>query len=142
MRASPPIIAILLCATAALAHSDVKSPQVLARMHGMEAIAEATKTVGLMVKGETPFDIVAARAALAQIARHAADIPAQFRDRADDPKSEARETIWTNWDHFVAEAEALAAIAVSAEVREKDHLRAIVEQISATCRSCHSAYRE
>ena len=142
MRAFPTILVTLLGATAVLAHSGVQNPEVLARMQGMERIAEATKALGLMVKGQAPFDIAAAQAALAQIERHAADIPAQFRDRADDPKSEARETIWTNWDHFVSEAEALAAIAASAEVRERDQLGAIVEQIGATCRSCHTAYRE
>lgn len=141
-RAFPTIVAALFGATAVLAHSGVQNPEVLARMQGMERIAEATKALGLMVKGQAPFDDEAARAALAQIERHAALIPEQFRTNADDPKSEARETIWTNWDDFVAEAEALVAIAASADVRERDQLGATVERISATCRSCHAAYRE
>ncbi|WP_413717590.1 c-type cytochrome [Silicimonas sp. MF1-12-2] len=141
-RAFPTIIVTLLGATAVLAHSGVQNPVVLARMQTMEKIAEATKALGGMAKGQTPFDAGAARAALAQIEQHAAIIPQQFRTDADDPKSEASDTIWTNWDDFVKTSEELVTIAATAEVGDLDQLRASLGKIGANCKSCHADFRE
>jgi len=141
-RAFPTIIVTLLGATAVLAHSGVQNPEVLLRMQTMKKIAEATKALGGMAKGQTPFDAGAARAALARIEQHAAEIPEGFRTEADDPKSEARETIWTNWDEFVRKSEELVTIAATAEVSDLDQLRASLGKIGANCKSCHTDFRE
>ena len=103
---------------------------------------EATKALGGMAKGQTPFDAGAARAALAQIEQHAAFIPQQFRTDADDPKSEASDMIWTNWDDFVKTSEELVTIAAKAEVGDLDQLRVSLGKIGANCKSCHADFRE
>ncbi len=143
MRKDITALALTLAFTgAALAHSGVKDPKVKAWMANMELIAEQTKLIGDMAKGAAAFDADAAEAALALIAARAEEIPDLFADEADDPKSEARPAIWTQWDDFESEAASLVEIAANAEVETLDDLRIALRDLGATCKSCHGTYRE
>lgn len=133
----------LLAATAALAHQGVQDPEVQDRMEGMKAIGDATKVMGEMVRGNTPFDAAAVRAAAAEIEREALRIPALFESAAEDPLSEALPAIWENWDDFAAKAEGTAAAArQAAGVSDVEALRAALSGLADSCKACHEPYRE
>ena len=141
-RTASLLIVAALCASAALAHTGVQNPAVKARMHGMEDLARATKTLGRIAKGEAAFDPETVAASLDDIKDHAAAIPGLFETPAQDPKSEARGVIWTNWDDFVERSDALVAAAATARVGGPDDLRAALDRIGGACKSCHENYRE
>ncbi len=115
----------------------------MARMDAMSAVGDATKTIGQMAKGETPFDVAKLHAAAADIAARAAEVPALFKDPADDPKSEALPTIWERFGDFTKDAEAMeaAAEAITA-VTTPDALGPALRTLGATCQSCHEDFRE
>lgn len=137
-------LALGLSATAALAHEGVQNPAVMARMDGMSAIGDATKLLGRMAKGETPFEAEAARGAAATIADHAAEVPALFEAPEDDPKSEAKPLIWQDYADFTDKAGALEAAAADAagSIAAAEDLRPALAAIGETCKACHERYRE
>lgn len=136
--------AILIAATSALAHQGVQNPAVMARMQAMSVIAENMKTLGTMARGATAFDAEAARAAAAAIADQAAAIPGLFEANESDPESEARPEIWTSFEDFRARASELENIAagLSGSIAAPEDLGPAVGSLGASCRSCHSTYRE
>ena len=136
--------AILVAATSALAHQGVQNPVVKARMAAMSAIAENMKTIGMMARGATAFNAEAARDAAAAIADHAAAVPGLFEANETDPKSEARPEIWTDFEDFGAKAAELESIAarLSTSIAGPEDLGPAMGSLGASCRSCHSVYRE
>ena len=144
MKRSLTLCVICLVASAAFAHEGVKNPAVKARMDSMSAIADNMKTLGTMAKGQIDFDAAIARAAATKIAGHAAETPTLFEPQETDPKSEALPAIWANFDDFSVKARELETIAqnVSVTLSTPDDLKAALGQMGATCKSCHSAYRE
>ena len=137
-------ILLTLGASAVLAHGGVQNPAVLARMDAMKAIGDATKVLGEMAKGATAFDTETARAAAQTIANHAAETPALFEAREDDPMSEALPGIWENFEDFTAKAadlETLAATLVTG-LDSPEALRVGLGELGASCKACHSEYRQ
>ena len=134
----------LALAGAALAHSGVKNATVEARMDVMSGIGTEMKTLGKMAKGETDFDQDAAQAAAAAIAKHAAATPDLFEAEEDDPKSEAKAEIWTNFDDFVEKSRELEEIAVelSTSIESEADLRLAMKSLGESCLACHKEYRE
>lgn len=137
-------VAAIFLAGAVLAHSGVKNAAVMARMESMKSIGDQMKVLGEMAKGAKPFDAAAARAAAAAIAKHAADTPTLFTPQEDDPKSEARAEIWTNFDDFTAKSEALVKLAqdLSTSIDGADDLPMAMTSLGAACQACHKPYRE
>ena len=135
---------IFATATAALAHQGVQNPAVKARMDGMSAIAENLKTLGMMARGATAFDAETARAAAAAIAIHASAVPGLFEANETDPMSEAKPAIWTSFEDFSAKASELESIAVglSTSITIQEDLGPAMGSLGASCKSCHSIYRE
>jgi cytochrome c556 len=134
----------LLClgiATAALAHTDVKNPAVKARMDGMTRLAAHTKALATGMKNGAPqADIAAAAAAMRQ---EAATVASLFQPLEDDPKSEARAVIWTDWSDFVARSQALMDAADMAErAQTPAEQGAAFRDIGAACAACHKVYRD
>ncbi|MEE4187189.1 MAG: cytochrome c [Roseobacter sp.] len=138
------ICLVLAMASGALAHVGVKNAAVMARMDAMKTIGAGMKTIGQMAKGETRFNATEARAAAADIARHAAQTHRLFEAREDDPKSEAKAEIWENFAAFVAISDDLASIAsnLSRTIETKADLPAAMAAMGRTCRDCHNLYRE
>ena len=138
------IFAALGLATAALAHTGVQNPAVMARMDVMSAIGDSMKVLGTMAKGEAAFDADRAKEASLAIARHAAETPALFKAPEDDPMSEALPKIWETFDDFTAKSEALEAIAMelSGSMTTLDDVRTGVAKLGAACKACHADYRE
>lgn len=126
----------------ALAHAGTKDPTVKAWMANMKSISAETKVLGQMARRQTAFDAGAANVALARIAEHARDIPALFETPADDPSSEARDLIWSDWERYTAEADRLTELASAARIADPADLRPVVADIGQTCKSCHEIYRD
>lgn len=138
------ICAAALLASAAFAHQGVQNAAVKARMDSMSAISQGLKVLGAMAKGEAAFDATTARAAAADIARHAAETPALFAAPETDPKSEALPVIWDQFDDFTAQSQALESIArgLSTSLSAPQDLGPALAALGASCKSCHEAYRE
>ncbi|MCE8531792.1 cytochrome c [Ruegeria pomeroyi] len=139
-----PLVVALFAASAALAHSGVSNPAVKARMHAMMQIADNTKILGAMAKGEAPFDADEARAAAAAIAAHAASVPTLFMAEEHDPKSEALPAIWQDFDTFGQRSEALtlAAAEAAGTIETEADLKPALARIGGTCKSCHQDFRK
>ncbi|MCE8539566.1 cytochrome c [Ruegeria pomeroyi] len=139
-----PLFVALFAASAALAHSGVSNPAVKARMHAMMQIADNTKILGAMAKGEAPFDADEARAAAAAIAAHAASVPTLFMAEEHDPKSEALPAIWQDFDTFGQRSEALtlAAAEAAGTIETEADLKPALARIGGTCKSCHQDFRK
>lgn len=137
------IAACALIVTPLLAHSNVQNEAVKARMHAMETISQASKTLGGMARGRTDYDAAAAKAAADALVEQAKMIPALFEAQETDPESEALPAIWENYADFTAKAAALedAAMAVAA-TSDLDGLRGVMRSVGGSCQACHKAYRE
>lgn len=137
-----PVVVVL--ATAALAHEGVKNPAVMARMDGMSKIADNMKVIGNMAKGTETFDAEVLQQALTSIATKASEVPVLFEANEDDPKSEARPAIWTNFDDFKLKAVELEMLAtdLSSSIKTQEHLPPALQLLGENCKSCHGPYRE
>lgn len=131
-----------LIATVVFAHEGVKDPDVMKRMKGMTEIGAASKVLGNMARGRVAFDPEAAQAAQASLILHASEIATVFETPASDPKSEALPAIWENFADFTSKADALTAAAEALDVTSADGIAAGIRAIGASCRSCHSVYRQ
>ena len=132
-----------MASTSALAHSGVMNPVVKARMGAMGTIADNTKVLGSMAKGEVAFDAPTARQAAGAIAEQAARISMLFQEPATDPKSEALPAIWQSYDSFESKAADLekAAALAAANIEAETDLRPALTAIGGACKSCHQIYR-
>jgi cytochrome c556 len=135
------IIGAVLVAGAAFAKEGVQDPTVKARMELMDGNAAAAKVLGGMAAGKTAFDAKAAEEAKLALATNAAGIAAAFKDPATDPVSVASPDIWTNWDDFVAKAEALQKAAEGMDTASLEGVQAGMGAVGETCKGCHSVYQ-
>ena len=144
MKSRLTALVILCCATGVFAHTGVQNPAVQARMDGMKAIADNLKVIGLMARGDAAFDAATARSAAAVIAQHAGEVETHFAAQEDDPKSEARPTIWEDFDDFIAIAAEMEVTArsLTQTIETQEDTVAALTSLGQTCRSCHTAYRE
>lgn len=134
-------IVIAGCASAALAHSDVKNEAVKARMGLMMTLQQATGVIGDMAKGKTPFDAAKAEAARRSLIDAAEKTPAFFKAPETDPKSEALPEIWENWDDFMQKNMALQSAAQALKTGSAKTLGAGMRDLGRSCGACHKAYR-
>ncbi|WP_417250424.1 c-type cytochrome [Celeribacter sp.] len=128
-------------AVGAVAHDHVSNPAVAARMEAMSAIGASIKTLGSMAKGEIEFDADAAQAAVDTVAVESTKVPALFEAQETDPESEAKPEIWSNWDDFVAKAQALQTAAEGATISTAADIGPAMGAMGGTCKACHSDYR-
>ena len=136
------LIAAATLATAALAHSGVKNPGVLARMDTMKSVGAGAGTLGDMAKGKIDFDPAKAEAARAQIIAALNQVPETFKEPHTDPKSEALPVIWEEFDSFLDKnSDAIAAVE-SMDLGDLDLLRGSMRALGGGCSGCHKAYKE
>ena len=131
-------------ASAALAHSGVKDKDVMARMKLMSSMADNMKVIGMMLKQKIPFEREQAIDALKEISRLATETPDAFKKNATDPKSEAKSNIWTEFGKFTDISMKLAkdADGLAASFQSFENLKPALGQLSKSCRTCHTNYRE
>ena len=137
------IAGIFICGTAMHSIASVDSEAVKARTKAMSEISDNMRVLGLMLKGQSDFDLVIAKSAIQNIEKLAARTPALFKVEAVDPHAEAKPEIWSNYEDFVNKALHLktAAIDAGGSLVDEDGLRDVVLSLGKTCKSCHSVYR-
>lgn len=136
-------ICLTITATAALAHTGVKNPDVLARMEVMKGIADHTKLIVQMSRGIVAFDTDQMKAAAAGIEASASETIAKFKIRAEDPKSEALPAIWDDWQQFeTLTLEMGQAAAEVSNATSPAELALAAKALGETCAACHKAFRE
>jgi len=134
-------IAISLFAGFALAHSGVMNPAVKERMDLMVDVKDATAVIGKMAKQELPFDTATAEVARLALIEHAEQIPVLFEANERDPKDEAKDEIWRNWDGFVEKANAMRIAAEAMDTSSLNTLRLGLGPLGQSCSGCHETYR-
>lgn len=129
-------------ATAAFAHAGVKDPRVMAWMAGMKDMGADAKVLIQMSRGVVPFDAQAAETARLALAAEAERIVPLFAAKADDPKSESKPEIWTEFEEFSRLSTELEFVIAAADVSSADGIKDSARAIGAACAACHEAYRE
>ena len=126
------------------AHSGVKDKNVKERMMLMKKMADNTKIIGHMLKGKTSFDANEAKLGLERLSSLSLKTPKVFEVNATDPKSEAKPTIWDEFDEFTKLSKDLAETTdvLAGSVGALNDLRPALKQVSSGCKACHSKYRE
>ena len=110
----------------------------------MKAMADNTKIIGQMLKGKTSFDANEAKLALERLSSLSLETPEVFKVNATDPKSEAKSSIWDEFDEFTKLSKDLAQAteALAGSVFTINELRPALKRVSSGCKACHSKYRE
>ena len=110
----------------------------------MKAMADNTKIIGQMLKGKTSFDANEAKLALERLSSLSLETPEVFKINATDPKSEAKSSIWDEFDKFTKLSIDLAetSIVLVNSIETIDNLRPALKSVSSGCKACHSQYRE
>jgi cytochrome c556 len=136
------VIGAVLVAGAAHAQ-DPTDPQAVARSELMKLVGMNTGILGKMAGGETPYDAAAAEAAKAALVEAAGKIEATFMEQGgEDPASEAKPEIWTNWDDFLVKAKAMGDAAGAVDVSSVETIGAGMGAIGGACKDCHTTYRK
>ena len=128
----------------AFAHDGIEDKDVLARMVLMSKMATNMKVIGRMTRNAAEFDIKRAEEAFLEIARLSERTPDTFKKEANDPKSEAKAEIWTDFDNFQKLSESLMVDAktLASSIKTSQNLRPALVKLSKSCKGCHSKYRE
>ncbi len=129
-----------LCAAGIAKADPIENRQLL-----MWANSSAAKVSGEMIKGNIPFNQDVANLALntfAAVSKSFVDFFPEGSETGGDTR--AKDTIWSDWDGFVAAdtkfAEAAAA-GVAAKPADLEAFKAVFTPIAENCNSCHETYR-
>jgi len=127
-----------------LAHSGVLNKDVAARMTLMSSMGRNMGVLGKMLQKKAPFDRGKAVEAINNIEQLAVETPRVFEKRVLDPKSEAKELIWEEFETFTKISSSLATSAkqLSSSMKSFDDLRPALITLSQSCKECHSRFRE
>ena len=138
------ILIFVTISSIAFAHSGVKDENVKERMMVMKEMANNTKVIGQMLKGKMEFDSDKAKLALERLSSLSLETPEVFKVNATDPKSEAKSSIWDEFDKFTKLSKDLAetSILLAGSIDSIDDLRPALRGVSSGCKACHSRYRE
>ena len=134
------VAGLILTAGVAFAGKST-DPDAMARQTLMGTIGMNTKVLGEMAGGKVAFDAAAAEAAKAALADAASKIAATFEPQGTDAESKAKPDIWTNWDDFVAKADALNKAAVAMDATTVEGIGAGMAGVGGACKDCHSKYQ-
>ena len=120
---------------------EATDPDAKARQDLMDANGGAMKILGGMASGEVAFDAAAAAAAKT-LTDNAAGIETAFKTKgAGDPKSAAKDEIWTDWDNFLKAAAALGTAAAALDTSSADGIKAGLGAVGGACKQCHTTYK-
>ena len=138
------ILIFVTISSIAFAHSGVKDKNVKRRMMVMKEMANNTKVIGQMLKGKMEFDADKAKLALERLSSLSLETPEVFKVNATDPKSEAKSSIWDEFEKFTKLSKDLAetSILLVNSIETVDDLRPALKGISSGCKACHREYRE
>jgi cytochrome c556 len=101
------VIATASIAGAVWAHSGATGV-VKERMDGMMAMGKSVKDITPMMRGQTEYDPERIRAFAEEVRQHSGEAMTKlFPEGSDGTPSEAKPSIWADWDEFEALAEQL-----------------------------------
>jgi cytochrome c556 len=115
------------------------------RKKNFEAMGDAAKPTGQMLKGEAEFDIAAVKNAIKVFQEKAALQPKLFPDDSKEgAKTEALPAIWENKADFEERFTKLAeaAKAADASITDADTFEAEWPKVMGNCGGCHKKYRK
>lgn len=116
------------------------------RMDLMSAIGKDMKEVKKMLKGESAYDKEQMSLRILSIQKSAHKVNQLFPKGSLKHPSEAKRSIWKNWDEFTGITEKLIRDSTKlSQVAETDDKRKIMKQfvtVAKNCRSCHKSFRE
>jgi cytochrome c556 len=136
-------IGTVLVAGAAFAQEDPTDPNAIARSELMKTVGMNTGILGNMASGKEPYDAAKAEGAKAALVEAAGKIEATFMEPGgEDPVSEAKPEIWTNWEDFLVKAKALGDAAGAVDVASVETIGAGMGPIGGACKDCHTSYRK
>src|SRR5215470_4305838 len=127
--------------TAVAAQSD----PIAARKALMKANGDQAKIASAMVKGEAPFDLAKAKAALAAFEEAGEKSPSLYPDNSKTGgETAALPKIWEDKTDFNAKLAKFAADAKAAHgsVTDLDSFKAAMGNIGKQCGGCHELYRQ
>lgn len=127
----------------ALAHASAEGV-IKERMDAMSAIGEANKPLVSFARGRADIDLDVVKESAQTIAQHAgtrfADL---FPVGSLDAPTEALPAIWEEWDRFEDLSLELERASLDlALINSADDFSDLYRNVSNTCRSCHSDFRE
>jgi cytochrome c556 len=134
------VAALAIGVTAVAAQSD----PIAARKALMKANGDQAKIASAMVKGEAPFDLAKAKAALAAFEEAGEKAPALFPDNSKaGGDTAALPKIWEDKTDFNSRLAKIAADAKAAAgtVIDLDTFKAAMGGIGKQCGGCHELYR-
>ena len=127
----------------AIAH-DGATGVVKERMDLMDRQKEDMKIIGAMAKGKVPFDAGKAAEAARDIEVTAKEIPELFPEGTGGHPSEAKPEVWTKWDEFTRNADALGVAAkdlIAALDSNAPDWKAKFKGVIDACKTCHKTFR-
>jgi cytochrome c556 len=140
LRTAFAVAALAIGVTAVAAQSDpIAARKALMKKNGDEA-----KIAAAMVRGEAPFDLAKAKAALASFVEAGEKAPALFPDNSKTGgDTAALPKIWEDKADFDARLAKMAADAkaASASVTDLDSFKAAIGNLGKQCGGCHELYR-
>ena len=112
-------------------------------MNAMKDVASSLKSLAQIMKGRVPFSTEKVKETLAVLEYKASVTPTLFEKYAINPRPEARTEVWENFDDFTKKADDLerASRELALTIETKDQLPNAMKALGATCKSCHSKYR-
>jgi cytochrome c556 len=112
------------------------------RMEMMEVMAKRMKAIRERIDGKR--DLAAIKADAEAIAAHAPHVVHLFPPGSTQKPTDARGTIWQNWNDFERKATALEVESKKLANTSADNLVALNAQaraVTETCGACHEKYR-
>jgi cytochrome c556 len=136
------LLGAVLTAGVAYAEGERTDPNAIARSDLMKKQGMNVGILGNMAKGEEPYDLAKAEAAKAALIETSAMIATVYAEPGgEDPASEAKPEIWTNWEDFLAKAKALGDAAAAMDVASAETIGAGMGAVGGACVECHKVYR-
>ncbi|WP_283177050.1 cytochrome c [Gemmobacter sp. 24YEA27] len=136
------LFASILLATAAFA-AEPSQPEAIERAKLMKEIGTNSKILGEMASGKAPYDAAAADAAKTVLIAAAGRIDTVFATAgAEDPVSEALPAIWTSWEDFTTKSAGFGQAAGALDTSSAETIKTGMASIGASCKACHSVFRE
>jgi cytochrome c556 len=138
--------AIVLAGLVALSGIEVRAQQsdaIHQRQELMKDNQEQMRALTGMVRGQVPFNIAAAQAALQQIEQNARQIPSLFQADQEPGPTAALPVIWERKAAFAMRAAKFEQDVADAlgRISDQDSLQAAIQQIGQNCSGCHEIYR-
>lgn len=135
------IAAVALAATAVAAADD----PIKMRKDILKGFGEVTKPNAGALKGEVPFNLAAAQAALKAYAEGAKKLPDLFPDNSKTGgDTEALPSIWQNKQKFNDLYAKLGkdAAAAAAAIKDEATFKAEYPKVLGNCKACHDDFRQ